>query len=207
VDPAVVAALIAAPIAILGAAISAYLTIWSTQRQRATDLVVAALSHMGGGSQERSAGVAALLAMRGPLDRPLGHFDRSGWAIYGPAVGQQLFRQLIYVLRCGKQNTAAHEVENLIVMIDWLLNDDTLRFDDAGQRNRLGVSMEAYKQSAPALAAEPSPSAGLPGVAPERSDRKDRSIEELLSRMDEWIPMLTHREGVITATGRERRNN
>jgi hypothetical protein len=103
VDPAVVAAWIAAGVAILAALIGAYLTIWSTQRQRAVDLVVAALSHMGGGSQERSAGVAALLAMRGPVDRPPGHFDRRGWATYGPAVGQQLFRQLIYVFESRQQ--------------------------------------------------------------------------------------------------------
>jgi hypothetical protein len=98
VDPAVLAALITAGVVVVAALVSAYLTIWGALRQRAVDLVVAALSHMGGGTQERSAGVAALMALRGPIDRRPRRVDRGGWAIYGPAVGQQLYRQLIYVL-------------------------------------------------------------------------------------------------------------
>src|SRR5881409_3714773 len=97
-DPAVGAAWIGASIALIAAVVSAYLTLSSSHRQRAVDLVVAALSHMGGGSQERSAGVAALMALRGPLGKRPGHFYKRGWDFYGPAVGQQLFRQLMYLL-------------------------------------------------------------------------------------------------------------
>jgi len=58
--PEVEAAVIAAAVSLVVAAVSAYFTIWSTQRQRTVDLIVAALEHMTGGSQERGAGLAAL---------------------------------------------------------------------------------------------------------------------------------------------------
>jgi hypothetical protein len=80
VDPAVLAALIAAGVAVVAALISTYLTIWGTLRQHAVDLVVAALSHMGGGTQERSEGIAALMALRGPIDHQPRRVDRGGWA-------------------------------------------------------------------------------------------------------------------------------
>lgn len=171
-DPAVAAALIAAGVAIAAALASSYLTIWGTLRQRAVDLVVAALSHMGGGTQERSAGVAALMAMRGPLDRKPRFVDRGGWKIYGPAIGQQLYRQLVYVLNHGKGKYRSHEVENIIAMIDWLLHDkDLLAFKDRGQMHRLAVSIRVYKGDSP------TPATGL----------QDASLNELLSHVDIWL--------------------
>jgi hypothetical protein len=90
-------------------------------------------------------------------------------------------------LNHGNKCYEAHEVENIIAMVDWLLRDDDLRFDDAGQRHRLVISMEAYRRSAPVV----------------QADRKDTSIGELLSRMDGWIGMLTDREGMLGAAGRQ----
>jgi hypothetical protein len=172
VDPAVVAALIAAGVAVVAALASAYLAVWGTIRQHAVDLVVAALSHMGGGTQERSAGVAALMAMRGPIDRRPRRVDRGGWAIYGPAIGQQLYRQLIYVLNLGKGNDAAHEIENIIAMTDWLLGDKArLGFTDRGQMHRLAVSIKAYKRDR---------------EAPVR-ELQDTSLDQLLSRVNDWL--------------------
>lgn len=178
-DPAVTAAWIAAAVAIATALASAYLTIWGTLRQRAVDLVVAALSHMGGGIQERSAGVAALMAMRGPLDRRPRFVDRGGWEIYGPAIGQQLYRQLVYVLNNGKGKYQSHEVENIIVMIDWLLRDkDLLAFKDRGQMRRIAVSIRAYVR---AYEGDwPTPTTGLQGT----------SFNELASRIRIWLKEL-----------------
>jgi hypothetical protein len=172
VDPAVVAALITAAVAVLAALASAYLAVWGTKRQHAVDLVVAALSHMGGGTQERSAGVAALMAMRGPIDRKPRRVDRGGWTIYGPAIGQQLFRQLIYVLNLGKRKHAAHEIENIIAMTDWLLGDKVrLGFTDLGQMHRLAISIKAYKGDREVPAGE----------------LQDNSLGQLLNRVDDWL--------------------
>jgi hypothetical protein len=175
VDPAVLAALIAAGVAVVAALISTYLTIWGTLRQHAVDLVVAALSHMGGGTQERSEGIAALMALRGPIDHQPRRVDRGGWARYGPAVGQQLYRQLIYVLNHGKDNEASHEIENLIAMVDWLLYDNTLlAFTDRGQMHRLAVSIKAYKRDREAPAVE----------------LQATSLDQLLSRANYWLQEL-----------------
>jgi hypothetical protein len=183
VDPAVIAAWIGAGIAVLVALLSAYFTVWSSYRQRAVDLVVAALSHMGGGTQERSSGIAALMALRGPLARQPGRFDSRGWAIYGPAVGQQLYRQLIYVLNQGKEPYDAHEVENVISMTEWLTSDSRrLGFCDPGQRHRLAVSLAAYADAAPR------PPQSSSGQRP--TDLKHTSIEEFLSRVDRWKSIL-----------------
>jgi hypothetical protein len=172
VDPAVLAALITAGVAIVAALFSAYLTIWGTLRQHTVDLVIAALSHMGGGTQERSEGVAALMAMRGPINRKLRRVDRDGWARYGPAVGQQLYRQLIYVLYHGEKRETAHEIENVIAMTDWLLYDQVLLgFTDHGQMCRLAAAIKAYKGDREAPVGEV----------------QVTSLGQLLSRADCWL--------------------
>jgi hypothetical protein len=131
---------------------------------------------MGGGTQERSAGAAALMAMRGPIDRRPRRVDRSGWTIYGPAIGQQLYRQLIYVLNLGKGNDAAHEIENIIAMTDWLLGDKVrLGFTDRGQMHRLAVSIKAYQKDRKVPAREP----------------QDTSLDQLLSRVNYWMRDLS----------------
>ncbi len=188
----VIAAFITSGFAILLTLVSAYVTIWSSHRQRAVDLVAVALSHMGGGSQARSAGVAALMALRGPLNRTPGRFRNPGWAIYGPAVGQQLFRQLMYVLNHGSRKFHTHEVENVIAMADWLLRDNkTLKFDDAEhaeQRYRLALSIREY-------VAKTQPHMAKSGTAKKPEDRitvgQRASIEKLVSRSNEWMAILT----------------
>jgi hypothetical protein len=195
VDTAVIGAWIGAGIAILVALMGAYLTVWNSHRQRAVDFVAAALSHMGGGSQERSAGVAALMALRGPLDRRPAQLEVRGWLIYGPAVGQQLYRQLIYVLNYGSQRYHAHEVENVISMAEWLLKDSLLGFDEPGQRHRLAVSMKAYAAAAPTEATKAVPSASQFAVGQRPPDLNDTSIGELLGRLDGWMRILTDGDG------------
>jgi hypothetical protein len=142
--PQVQAAWIAAAIALPSALITAYLTVWNANRQRAADFIVAALTHMGGGTQERSSGVAALMAIRGPIERKPRFLERTLWRRHGPAVGQQLYRQATYVLNHGNRKYYAHEVENLIIMLTWLLTDQALAFRDPDQRARLAQSMQSY---------------------------------------------------------------
>ena len=142
--PEVEAAIIAAGVSLVVAAVSAYFTIWSTHRQRTVDLIVAALEHMTGGSQERGAGLAALQALRG---RQSGAhiFERLAWKPYGPVVEQQLYRQLIYVLNYGRNKYEAHEIENVIEMLNWLTEDESLvKSLKPEQRKRLSDSLARY---------------------------------------------------------------
>ena len=145
--PEVEAAVIAAAVSLVVAAVTAYFTIWSTHRQRTVDLIVAALEHMTGGSQERGAGLAALRALRG---RQSGAhiFERLAWKPYGNVVGQQLYRQLIYVVNYGRSKYEAHEIENVIEMLGWLTEDKSLlRSLDPEQRKRLSTSLARYDGS------------------------------------------------------------
>jgi hypothetical protein len=102
---------------------------------------------MTGGSQERGAGLAALWALRGRQSRA--HiFERLAWKPYGPVVGQQLYRQLLYVLNYGSKNNEAHEIENIIEMLDWLTNDELLLGScDPEQKKRLSASLGRYDES------------------------------------------------------------
>jgi hypothetical protein len=130
--------------ALLVGVIAASVSLSSSRRQHAASLIIAALGHMGGGSQERSAGLAALTALQGRSTGRLRFLTRRVWSTYAPSVGQQLFRQSTYVLTHGRRRFYAHEVENLIAMIDWLTTDRELAFDSAEQRKRLMHAVDTY---------------------------------------------------------------
>lgn len=152
-DGAVIAAWIAAGAAALSAAVNAYFIASSGRRQQENELVVSALEHFVGGSQERTAGLAALKVLSGgggslPSDaskaqprpgswvrswtRPwfASHAKRSRarWSRYAPAVGQLFYSQLIYVLCHGGNRWRAHEIANVVAMVDWLITDEMLAF-------------------------------------------------------------------------------
>jgi hypothetical protein len=72
----------------------------------------------------------------------------------------------------GKGKDKAHEIENIIAMIDWLLYDKVrLGFTDRGQMRRLALSIRAYKGDKEAPAGE------LQGT----------SLDQLLSRVNDWL--------------------
>ena len=74
--------------------------------------------------------------------------ERLAWQPYGPIVGQQLYRQLLYVLNYGKKKDKAHEIENVIEMLDWLTEDELLlSWCDPQQRQRLSASLARYATS------------------------------------------------------------
>jgi hypothetical protein len=174
--PEVEAAVIAAGVSLVVAALSAYFTIWSTHRQRTVDLIVAALEHMTGGSQERGAGLAALRALRGRQTRA--HIlERLAWKPYGSVVGQQLYRQLIYVLNYGSKRCEAHEIENIIEMLDWLIKDESLLGScDPEQRRRLSSSLTSYEASA----------------HPKENDKAAReSLSEVRKKIKDWQSRLS----------------
>jgi hypothetical protein len=168
-DAAVVAAWIAAGAAALSAVVNAYFIASSGRRQQENELVVSALTHFVGGSQERSAGLATLRVLSGgagsfPSDASVTQppprswvrvgtrlwlasragQSRAAWSRYAPAVGQLFYRQLIYVLCHGRNRWEAHEIANVVAMADWLINDEMLAFDDSRQREHLATAMCTY---------------------------------------------------------------
>ncbi len=139
----VTAAVIAGSVAIVAAAAGAYFTVLVAHRQRSVDLIVSAFADMEGGTQKRSAALAALAVLRGDQTRkPRGYLNRRLWKDYGPAVGQQLFRTQAYVLNEAEQKT--HGIEIAIAMMDWLLTDAVLKFNDESQRKRLAAYADGY---------------------------------------------------------------
>ncbi len=137
-DPQVVVAWIAAGAAPLTAVISGHLT-WrignlSGQVQQSiadrlteTDLILTAFNHLGGGSQERTTGIAALRILEDTaLDGP--------WRNYREALHDLLTTQLQFVLTGGHNRWETHEIANAREIARRLLDDKKrLRFDYAQQ--------------------------------------------------------------------------
>ena len=155
--PQVVAGLIGAAAVLISAGFTAFVAIWARRRQNTTDalisnlerktqlavsatsrdteLIVTALGHLGGGSQERAAGLATLHALES--------LTGIRWPDYSKVVGQLLYTQLLFVLTRGRNRWEAHEVANLTNMSTWLECDATLAPDD---KMKLGLqqAMSTY---------------------------------------------------------------
>lgn len=104
--------------------------------------------------------------------------------------GQQLYRQLVYVLSHGRNRYKAHEVENVIAMVDWLLNDSVLRFNDPDQKYRLAMVLQPYAKAAPTRESEtvaPTERATIPDLA---SGRRGSPIEDALHQIPTWVRAL-----------------
>src|SRR3954470_23028210 len=81
-------------------------------KSREAELVVSALNHLVGGSQERAAGLAALRLLESitPIER---------WAGYKGFIRNLLSTQLIFVLTEGRNRWEAHEIENAHAISAW----------------------------------------------------------------------------------------
>jgi len=51
---------------------------------------------------------------------------------------------LIYVLCHGRNRWQAHEIANVVAMVDWLITDEMLAFDNSQQRKQLTEAMCTY---------------------------------------------------------------
>lgn len=98
-------------------------------KTREAELVVNALNHLVGGSQERTAGLAALNMLR--VETPLAR-----WTGYENFVRTLLATQLIYVLTAGANRWQAHEVENVRQMTEWFMENGKPNFGDFQSRVR-----------------------------------------------------------------------
>jgi hypothetical protein len=134
-DPQVLAAWIAAAAAILTTIISSYL-LWRignlsgqvqqsiADRSTETDLILTAFNHLGGGTQERTTGIAALRILR---DTAL----PGRWRDYHEALRNLLTTQLQFVLTGGHNRWETHEIANAREIARWFLNDsERLQFGD-----------------------------------------------------------------------------
>lgn len=54
----------------------------------------------------------------------------------------------MYVLVHGRRRFHAHEIENLIAMVEWLTTDRELAFDSPEQRRRLMQAVDGYVAAA-----------------------------------------------------------
>lgn len=165
-DVTVEASLIALLGVVVATIASLAITAWGNRRERENELVVAALTHLVGGSQERTAGLAALTILSGSNPYPhtesnaaAPHSRRSRraqrhWGRYAPAVGQLIYAQLMYLLLHASNRHKAHEIANIIAMADWLLRDGSFRFEHARQRAHLRRAMDSYVKVKPFLKRE-----------------------------------------------------
>jgi len=94
-------ALIGGAFGTVTALIGAWLSYRTAQRKRADDLFLMALEFMGGGSQRRNLGVAAITMYWRQFPE------------YGQLISEMLAASAIYLLTESKQKDASHEVFNL----------------------------------------------------------------------------------------------
>lgn len=91
------------------------------RKQQLADMIATAFSHFTGGTQNRSAGIAALQIVRAGSE----DLDRDeAWKTYGSAVQGLLYSQLMYLYKKGADKSGPHEAANVELMSDWLLGKD-----------------------------------------------------------------------------------
>lgn len=151
-QPEVLAAWVAAAAAAMSALVNAYITVRVNRHTSEMELVVSALNHFVGGSQERNAGIAALRVLSGAAATPdrkrrsylTGNASFRSWHKYGHAVGRLFCGQLVYILTHGKNRFQAHEIANVLAMAEWLFEDKTLGFDPSRDHPDLVAAMNTY---------------------------------------------------------------
>ena len=126
-ESTIVAAVLGAVVAILGGLAGWWLTYWTAKRQhrqKADDLFLTALDFMGGGTQRRNLGIAAITMywQQFPDHKKL--------------CADMLIGSAIYLLTESKQKDASHEAFNLGRIID-LINQLAEAIPDRGGYDRL----------------------------------------------------------------------
>ena len=170
-------ALIAAAAVIITTSATIIITYLSAQRQRELALVVSALDHLVGKTQNRSTGIAALKILAGPPRRD-GSGARRHWRRYAPATGQLLYSQLVYILLHGTRRTKAHEVANAIAIGNWLLDEPAFEFTDDERIQHLDWAMRRYTERAK-------------HSTNYRADSDSGSVDMLIDRINtRWRPIL-----------------
>jgi hypothetical protein len=135
---------------------------------------------MTGGSQERGAGLAALTALR----RRRLFFGSRGtgrWEHYEQAIGQHLYRQLMYVMNYGSNRGQAHEIENVRIMLEMMLGADRLvRTCESSQAAQLRDVLTSYPDNA-----KPKPD-----DTPQARSAAQRALAEVQTSLSTWAVAL-----------------
>jgi hypothetical protein len=91
------------------------------RKQQLADMIATAFSHFKGGTQNRSAGIAALQIVRAGSE----DLDKDqAWKTYGPAVQGLLYSQLMYLYNKGAHKASPHEAANVELMSNWIFGND-----------------------------------------------------------------------------------
>jgi hypothetical protein len=136
-DAEVQAAMVTAAAA-LGAAVASFSSnLFLERRQRAANLIVAALSNFGGRSQLRSVGIASLQVLSG---------KSKAWKDYRDTVRQLYYAQLLYLFVHGRNRWESHEIANMEAMMEWLVSRGKLAPTkwDSSAAKRLTDAMDTY---------------------------------------------------------------
>jgi hypothetical protein len=109
-------------------------------------------------------------------------FGPRKWRDYESAIGQHLYRQLIYVINYGSNRGQAHEIENVREMLELLLGKDQLiRACNRGQVERLQDSLKRF-----ASTAQTKPDGNEAGAAAARM-----ALSAVRSDLDRWNATLS----------------
>lgn len=168
---AVVGATIGATVSIAGFLIQVRLE----ERQRLGDLVIIALENFGGGSQNRSVGIAALRALRN---------DKRLWAQYRTTAACLFVSQLRYLLAHGGNRWESHEIRNIEDMMSLLIEDNAL-----GQASRdpgLHEAMQSYMRDWETYTRDVVKPDGSHG-AKEGKRPDEAAVAHLLTLIQEWL--------------------
>jgi hypothetical protein len=152
-------------IAFVGVALTALAGVWSSHHKTRADqraqLVISALSHLVGGTQNRSVGIAALrMVMYENEPKRLGRRKKATAAQqrklsekriteYGTSISPLLYSQLAYLLVHGSRRGYSHEVSNIVAMGNLLLLTKLVVLLDKPQKAHLRVAVEKYLQNSP----------------------------------------------------------
>ncbi|MGC5075675.1 hypothetical protein [Agrococcus sp. DT81.2] len=143
-DPLLTAPLIGLTGALVGVIATVVVTTSTSRTQREDELVMSALSHLVGGSQHRTAGIAALHVLRGAAVKG----GRAGrWHRYRSAIDALVYAQLLYLLMHGGNRGQAHEIANMDSMAEWLFDGDAAELRDEQKRVQLQEAMQRYARA------------------------------------------------------------
>lgn len=155
----------------IAAIIAAVVTIRSTaaqnRRQQLAGMATTAIGYFRGGSQERSAGIAALEM----VETGLAGLKTNEQELYRAGIRALLYGQLLYVYSSGRNRFDVHETYNLEVMSNWLCSKEIIR---GLSRERIEFIIGVMRDYA--------------GDA--ISHRNDPAVKSLVNKLPVWIRAL-----------------
>ena len=154
--------------AIIAALVTIRFTAAQNRRQQLAGMTTTAIGYFTGGSQDRSAGIAALEMVLASM----AVLKKKEQALYREGIRALLYGQLLYVYKYGKNRFEAHEAYNLEVMSNLLCSKEIIH-GLPGERIEflIGAMKEYQTDSSPRYSNEP-------------------AVKSLLNKLPAWINEL-----------------